>query len=158
MFTFFSIHHVHIMYELSDYTDPICTKNLPKCNAQEAELQSIRPAFRPSTPWPHGPSVGVAKLKIDPGGIGVFLGWNFRGKISSTAGFFEAKFACFSVKNDVDGREKSHFFHENVRMSTKKWNFRINFFLNLRNKRSLVRLAAWWHQWHMTSCCSLFVH
>lgn len=67
------------MYELSDYTDPIFTKNLPNCNAQEAELQSIRPAFRPSTPWPHGPSVGVAKLKIDPG-IGVLLGMEFSGE------------------------------------------------------------------------------
>ena len=65
----FSIHHMHIMYELCDYTDQIFTKNLPKCNAQEAELQSIRPAFRPSTPWPHGPSVGVVKLKIDPWGV-----------------------------------------------------------------------------------------
>ena len=56
-------------------------------------------------------------------GSGVFLGMEFSGgAILTTAGFFEAKFACFTFeKNDVDGREKSHFFHENVRMSTKKW-------------------------------------
>lgn len=76
-----------------------------------------------------------------------FLGWNFLGKNLTTAGFFEAKFACFLLKKDVDGREKSHCFHENVH---EKVELPDQLLPQLARKlRNLVRLAEMWHQWHI---------
>ena len=43
-------------------------------------------------------------------GSGVFLGWNFRGEILTTAGFFEAKFACVFFVKKMLMEEKSHTF------------------------------------------------